>query len=76
MSEVPFMGELMHCCVCDFEKISDPQVQSGWTCLSVDGVRYYVCVGCVPAAREGTKQFERAWGRIFKVIAQLHGLSL
>jgi len=40
---LPFMGEVMTCYLCGRSKQSDPNVESGWWCVMVDGrfLRYY-----------------------------------
>lgn len=46
----PFQGELMICTNCHLEKLSDPNVESGWTAISYDGesLEYY-CPKCFNA---------------------------
>lgn len=38
-----FTGEMMICSICKKKEQSDPNVESGWTLIELDGYRFYVC---------------------------------
>lgn len=43
----PFQGEMMICVMCDRHQFSDPNIESGWTAISVDGeLLEYYCPVC------------------------------
>jgi hypothetical protein len=65
-----FQGEMMTCVMCGKEEKSDPKVESGWTCVEVDGKGYYVCPAEIPV--DGIKQqYEIAYRKILTKIAAL-----
>lgn len=37
-----FQGEMMTCIMSGETKRSDPNFESGWDCIEIDGSRYYV----------------------------------
>lgn len=39
---IPFMGETMKCIMSGEVKQSDPNVESNWYCIIIDGKRFYV----------------------------------
>lgn len=67
-----FTGEMMKCIMCGQEQQSDPDVESGWTCVEMDGSFFYVCPREIP--KPGLRYKERytaAWERIFRRIYYL-----
>jgi len=46
-TSTPFQGEMMRCEVCGSEQKSNPEVESNWTCVELDGewgsLLLYVC---------------------------------
>lgn len=47
MGAKPFQGELMICVNCQRRQKSDPNVESGWTAISIDGTMLeYWCPKC------------------------------
>ena len=40
------MGEWMHCFKCRAKEKSDPDTESGWTTITLNGASYYFCSGC------------------------------
>lgn len=73
MTNLPFHGELMTCCLCGKQHQSDPRVQSDWTLVEFAGERYYVCPNELPLDKpDATKwDFKRAYERILRHIATL-----
>lgn len=65
---LPFMGETMTCCMCGREAISDPEVESNWRAIDVDGKRYYVCPKHFPADDASVDAFSEAYLEIFRSI--------
>src|SRR4030095_3469424 len=66
---LPFMGELMTCCMCGKSQQSDPKVKSDWRTVEPDGTRYYVCPDHFPPDETGTKeQFRDAYLAVLKKI--------
>lgn len=59
--QVPFMGEMMECCMCGLKEKSDPHVESGWTTIDVDGRRFYVCPLHLGNERWTRSQHKRNW---------------
>lgn len=56
---LPFMGEWMQCNICGRKQKSDPHVESGWTCLTIDNERrVYVCDVCFENAEADGKGIE------------------
>lgn len=52
----PFQGEEMQCCMCSKKQMSDPNVESNWTLIQLDGFAVYVCPACLqdsPQAKRG-----------------------
>jgi len=41
-----FMGEMMTCHKCGRQVKSDPQVESNWTAIQLEGKVYYICPVC------------------------------
>lgn len=41
-----FGGEMMKCGMCSKEQKSDPKIESGWTAVTIDGKRTYICPDC------------------------------
>jgi len=67
-----FQGEEMHCVMCGRVQKSDPKVESNWTCLQVETRLYYVCPLHLPLHnRAKASDFERAYEKIFRKIAEL-----
>lgn len=64
----PFMGEEMTCVMCGCVHKSDPNLQSQWRLLQLDGYRFYVCPKHFPDDRTATvKKFSDAH---YKVISK------
>lgn len=63
---LPFMGEWMECAICKRKQQSDPTIQSQWTTIDFDGVRYYICPGELPGQEGSASDFRHAYNRIFK----------
>lgn len=42
----PFQGEMMRCLSCGAKQESDPNVESGWTLISVDQHKGHFCPNC------------------------------
>ena len=68
---VRFQGEKMTCVVCGTTQWSDPAVETGWDCVEVDGVGYYVCPEERKAAKEGRETYEAAYERILRKIMEV-----
>lgn len=68
---LPFMGELMTCIMCDRQARSDPQIESQWRCLVIDGRPYYVCPSEFPPDSASRKAFKLAYLKVFIRIGQL-----
>lgn len=67
-----FNGEEMQCCMCSKKQMSDPNIESNWTYISLGPHGYYVC----PKHLEKCKtkdQFERAYTKILARINELGG---
>jgi len=45
---LPFHGEMMTCFICGKQQLSDPRVESNWTCFTNPGTgkRAYLCPPC------------------------------
>lgn len=46
VADLPFMGETMVCESCYKRQKSDPNIESGWTAVTVEGKRIYICPNC------------------------------
>ena len=66
-----FQGERMRCVVCGAEQLSDPNVESGWTAIQVDGNQRYVCPGHFPPEAAGVEAMSEAWRAVLlKVLSK------
>jgi len=45
---LPFQGELMTCCICGAQHLSNPREESNWNCFTAPPYeqRVYLCPGC------------------------------
>lgn len=66
-----FAGELMKCVVCGREQESDPNAQTDWRAIEVNGVLHYVCASEFPPNWASAKRFEAAYRRVFAAIAAM-----
>ena len=62
----PFQGETMACRLCAATHRSDPEVESGWTLIELDGRGYYVCPTHFPDGLATTRAWSRAYQRVLK----------
>jgi hypothetical protein len=68
---LPFMGEMMTCCMCGKVQQSDPKVSNNWRAVEPDGVRHYVCPDHFPPDATGTpEQFRQAYIAVFKKLLE------
>lgn len=66
-----FMGTAMKCILCDKELVSDPNVESNWTCFELDDKsRYYTCPDCL---QQNAGSIEERYKLAFEKIAALRG---
>lgn len=61
---IPFTGEVMTCVICKCQQRSDPNVESQWRCIELDGVRFYACPKEFPPDGASAAAFERAYGKV------------
>ncbi len=61
-----FSGELMTCSICNKEQQSDPEVESGWTYLELDGYGFYVCDKHLGKEHWTAKQHQKAYERVLR----------
>jgi len=69
MSVTPelFIGRMV-CSLCGAEGEGKPDVECGWRCLEIDGIRFHVCPEHLPRGRGTVKAWRRAYTRIQKVL--------
>jgi len=68
MSKV-FQGERMTCVMCGRSRMSDPKVESGWTCIEIDKRLFYVCPVCFP-----THDHPNFSARMYGILAHVNEL--
>lgn len=65
-----FRGEIMHCIMSGAKKKSNPNIESNWDCIIVDGKRYYVS----DTWREKSykkRGIEKTYGMVFQKILEI-----
>jgi len=60
---IPFVGELMVCCLCGREQRSDPTVSSQWRCVQLAGRTFYACPDEFPPDDASAAKFMLAYKR-------------
>lgn len=72
--EVPFMGETMTCILCGTEETSDPEVNSNWRVIALDGDQgsrtYYACPAEFPPDDASRAEFTEAYKKFLMAAAQ------
>lgn len=68
---MPFMGEMMECCMCGKTQQSDPNIESGWTVLEVDNEPFYVCPKHLGKIHWTAKQHQKAYEKVLRRIKQI-----
>jgi hypothetical protein len=76
MSAIPFTGEDMICVMCGKVQKSDPEVESQWRLIELDGHHFYACPKHFPDDRTATvKKFSDAYYKVIsKCIKKLNEL--
>ena len=65
------MGTTMKCILCEKELVSDPNVESNWTCFELnESERYYTCPDCL---QQNAGSIEERYKLAFEKIAELRG---
>jgi hypothetical protein len=68
-----FQGEVMTCALCGKRQTSDPQVESDWRYLELDGVGFYVCTDHFPPDGSSSEAFRDAYVEIIQTLATRRG---
>lgn len=67
---MPFMRELMTCCVCGKQQRSNPRLESQWRALEVDNEIFYACPDEFPSDRAGKHAFSKAYQLVIACVLQ------
>lgn len=59
-----FTGETMVCALCSKVKQSDPNVESQWRAIEINGERFYVCTKHFPSDRASAQEFSKAYRHV------------
>ena len=70
--KILFQGEMMTCCMCGKQLMSDPKIESGWTGIEYGDKVFYVCPDELPKPNSGQLAYRRAYLRVFEHLAKLH----
>lgn len=63
-----FQGELMTCCMCGKQQQSDPDQNSDWRIVQVNGQQHYVCTDHFPPDDADAGAFSEAYQKILRHI--------
>jgi|GEM_PF-3203169 len=59
-----FQGELMVCALCDAQERSNPETNTGWRALELEGKRFYVCARHFPPDGSPAAEFTVAYAAV------------
>lgn len=68
--KVFFQGELMTCALCGKQKPSDPNVNSDWRVIELDGTPFHVCTDHFPPDGATSADFAAAYVSVITELAE------
>jgi len=58
----------MKCALCGKQEKSNPDVESGWRGIEMDGVFFYVCPNELPPNGSTAKEYKKAYTRVLEIL--------